>query len=137
MAMAVSSQEQVEDEEQGEDQETRADRQEIRLGLVMNGGVSLAIWMGGVTVEINRLINRDPVYGDVLDLMNSIVRVDVIAGASAGGINGAMLAAMIAHDNDRATELHDPPPHLARGRRDGTSLPSAPAEEPALLDERR
>ena len=105
MAMAVSSQEQVEDQEQGEDQEKRAARQEIRLGLVMNGGVSLAIWMGGVTVEINRLINRDPVYGDVVDLMNSVVRVDVIAGASAGGINGAMLAAMIAHDNDRATEL--------------------------------
>jgi patatin-related protein len=71
----------------------------------MNGGVSLAIWMGGVTVEINRLVNADDVYGEVLDLTKSRVRVDVIAGASAGGINGAMLAAMISHDNSRDTEL--------------------------------
>ena len=79
--------------------------QELRLALVMNGGVSLAIWMGGVTVEINRLVNADDVYGEVLDLTRSRVRVDVIAGASAGGINGAMLAAMISHDNSRDTEL--------------------------------
>ena len=31
------------------------DRREIRLALVMNGGVSLAVWMGGVTAEIDRM----------------------------------------------------------------------------------
>jgi patatin-related protein len=105
MAIAPSSQEPGEAQEVLPDETEPSDRQEIRLALVMNGGVSLAIWMGGVTVEINRLINRDPVYADVLELMNSKVRVDVIAGASAGGINGALLAAMISHDNDRETEL--------------------------------
>ena len=27
--------------------------QELRIALVMNGGVSLAVWIGGVTQEIN------------------------------------------------------------------------------------
>lgn len=82
------------------------DEQELRLALVMNGGISLAIWMGGVTVEINRLVNGDDVYGEVLALTRTRVRVDVIAGASAGGINGAVLAAMISHDNPRDVELN-------------------------------
>jgi patatin-related protein len=105
MAIATSSQEPGEAAEEAEAEDDRPERQEIRLALVMNGGVSLAIWMGGVTVEINRLINGDPVYADILGLLKSVVRVDVIAGASAGGINGAVLAAMISHENDRETEL--------------------------------
>ena len=28
--------------------------EEVRLALVLNGGVSLAIWMGGVTCELDR-----------------------------------------------------------------------------------
>jgi patatin-related protein len=105
MAVAMSPQEQGGDDEEREQLEPGSDRQQIRLALVMNGGVSLAIWMGGVTVEVNRLIEGDSIYGEVLDLLRSEVRVDVIAGASAGGINGAMLAAMISHQNDRANEL--------------------------------
>lgn len=99
MAMAMSPQE---GEEERQDQ---GDLREIRLALVMNGGVSLAIWMGGVTAEINRLLNREGPYGELLDLTWTTARVDVIAGASAGGINGAMLAAMMAHRNPPATEL--------------------------------
>ena len=30
-------------------------RREVRLALVLNGGVSLAIWIGGVTKEIDEL----------------------------------------------------------------------------------
>jgi patatin-related protein len=92
-------------QEELEDREDLGEPEELRLALVMNGGVSLAIWMGGVTVEINRLMNRDGPYGDVLRMMNTSLRVDVIAGASAGGINGAMLATMIAHDSPRSVEL--------------------------------
>ena len=84
-------------------------RYEMRLALVLNGGVSLAVWMGGVTAEIDRM--RRAAYpaltqGDsdsVLERWEQLLEqfrvrliVDVIAGASAGGLNGAALAAAIA-----------------------------------------
>lgn len=73
------------------------DYEDLRLAVVMNGGVSLAIWIGGVTHEINRLTQskageRDNVYAELLAIVRATARVDVIAGTSAGGINGAFLA---------------------------------------------
>lgn len=75
--------------------------EELRFALVMNGGVSLAVWMGGVTNEIFRLIKqRDPVYTGLLALTHSEARVDVISGTSAGGVNGAALAIALVYDGD-------------------------------------
>jgi hypothetical protein len=36
---------------------------EVRLALVLNGGVSLAVWMGGVTHEIDLLRRASRVAG--------------------------------------------------------------------------
>lgn len=78
---------------------------EVRLGLVFNGGVSLAVWMGGVTHEIDSARRAESpgdgsttkLYHELLStILRQRVRVDVIAGASAGGINGTLLAAAIA-----------------------------------------
>lgn len=76
--------------------------EELRIAGVMNGGVSLAVWMGGVAHEINRLSWSDPDadegdapacdYRSVLGLARTTVVVDVLAGTSAGGINGGALA---------------------------------------------
>jgi len=66
--------------------------QELRIALVMNGGVSLAIWIGGVTQEINRLVRGETVYGRLCEALSLRPRVDIISGTSAGGINGALLA---------------------------------------------
>ena len=84
-------------------------RYEMRLALVLNGGVSLAVWMGGVTAEIDHMRraaypaltqgDNDPVlerWERLLDRFGVRLVVDVIAGASAGGLNGAVLAAAIA-----------------------------------------
>jgi len=76
------------------------DREELRLALALNGGVSLAIWMGGVTHEINRLRTGTGIWEQVLEALATDVRVDVIAGASAGGINGAFLATAMVFDSD-------------------------------------
>jgi patatin-related protein len=86
--------------------------QEIRLALSFTGGVSLAIWMGGVARELDLLVQAserrraqdetaDPktpdddrlrrLYRRLLDLVDSQVAVDVLAGTSAGGINAALL----------------------------------------------
>ncbi len=86
--------------------------EQIRLALVLNGGVSLAVWMGGVSHEINLLLRAS--RGDdggispdqdsdreVYELWKQVVHgkkevlVDVIAGTSAGGLNGALLATAI------------------------------------------
>lgn len=66
--------------------------QELRIALVMNGGVSLAVWIGGVTHEINRLVRGETVYGRLCKGLWLCPRVDIISGTSAGGINGALLA---------------------------------------------
>lgn len=91
---------------------------ELRLGLVLYGGVSLAIYMHGNTKELHRLVRAstrpdtpagglsasERVYRDLLaakaeqEGVRTRVVIDIIAGTSAGGINGIYLAKALAHD---------------------------------------
>ena len=107
---------------------------ELRIALVCFGGVSLAVYMHGITKEILKLVRAssalhaiadrararadrilrprptpdDPEYDTeavYFELLREIGRslelrvvVDIIAGASAGGINGTMLARALSHD---------------------------------------
>ena len=110
---------------------------ELRIALVCFGGISLAIYMHGISKEILKLVRAsralhaiadrsrraqteffdcvdgsDPehdaehdteaVYFELLrEIGRSLelrVIVDIIAGASAGGINGTMLARALSHD---------------------------------------
>ncbi|MFJ3307692.1 patatin-like protein [Streptomyces sp. NPDC086549] len=90
---------------------------ELRIATAMTGGVSLAVWMGGVARELNLLQQAawwrnalpedaplpDPaataggderarvLYLRLLDLLDTTVSVDVLSGTSAGGINAALL----------------------------------------------
>ncbi|MET0930610.1 MAG: DUF3376 domain-containing protein [Aeromicrobium sp.] len=87
---------------------------ETRIAVVMNGGISLAVWMGGVTHELNRLrlasLGEEPVgqaekkvhdaWRAILDHADAKVIVDTIAGTSAGGLNGTLLATAIARGSD-------------------------------------
>jgi patatin-related protein len=70
--------------------------EEVRFAVVLNGGVSLAVWMGGVVLELDRLTKADPAaagpYALLKRLTGCTARADVITGTSAGGINGAALA---------------------------------------------
>jgi patatin-related protein len=97
---------------------------EVRLAVVLYGGVSLAVYIHGVTREILNLVRASKqfhaesasntlkqaspagdstaVYMDLLKELSSEIDlrvvVDLISGASAGGINGVMLAKALAHD---------------------------------------
>lgn len=106
---------------------------ELRIALVCFGGVSLAVYMHGISKEILKLVrasaalhdisdrrarasasyldvrghadqdqDTEPVYFDLLREIGRDVDlrviVDIVAGASAGGINGTMLARALAHD---------------------------------------
>lgn len=106
---------------------------ELRIALVCFGGVSLAVYMHGISKETLKLVrasralhsikdhtkratasffdshdradsefDTDALYFELLrDLSETIelrVIVDIIAGASAGGINATMLARALAHD---------------------------------------
>ncbi|MGE0023082.1 MAG: patatin-like protein [Hyphomicrobium sp.] len=106
---------------------------ELRIALVCFGGVSLAVYMHGISKEILKLVRASAAYHNVsdriarakasysevsrragaetdteeiyFDLLREIGRdmdlriiVDIVAGASAGGINGTMLARAISHD---------------------------------------
>ncbi len=100
---------------------------ELRLALVCYGGISLAVYMHGITKEIWRLARAsrgardgDPpnggsegVYRALLQEIQEItgvrlrILVDIVAGASAGGINAVFLAQAIATGQslDPLTEL--------------------------------
>jgi patatin-related protein len=100
---------------------------ELRLALVCYGGISLAVYMHGITKEVWHLLRAshalaageepgdavERLYRDLLAELEeqggTRVRViaDIVAGASAGGINGIFLAQAIATGQSLAplTEL--------------------------------
>ena len=88
---------------------------ELRFALICYGGISLAVYMHGVTKEVWRLAAASRAFHDGSDIggagavyrnlltaiaarSNVRLRVftDIIAGASAGGINGIFLARALA-----------------------------------------
>lgn len=85
-------------------QTVAAGPRELRLALAMRGGVSLAVWIGGAVAEIDRLRRAaavapaatgtpEWVYQRLLAAARyQGVRVDVLAGASAGGLNAVIYA---------------------------------------------
>jgi patatin-related protein len=79
---------------------------EIRLGLVLFGGTALAVYMNGVVQELLKLIRasqlKDPddPYWQLLQAAGAEVQIDVIAGTSAGGLNGLVLAKALAVGSD-------------------------------------
>ncbi len=99
---------------------------ELRFALICYGGISLAVYMHGVTKEVWRLAaasrafhdgggqrGSGAVYRDLLialaERSGTRLRVlpDIVAGASAGGINGVFLARALATGQslDPLTEL--------------------------------
>lgn len=80
---------------------------ELRLALAMRGGVSLAVWIGGACAEIDKVRRAVPgeessrFWSRLLSYSGyDRVVVDVIAGASAGGLNGILYATSQVYDFD-------------------------------------
>ena len=109
-------------EDRGRD---KAGMKEIRVGLVLFGGVSLAVYINGVTTELwnllrasrkrqdekkgepgDKLDDTAEIYAELLDKLECLtgsdlrVVVDTVAGSSAGGINGATLAKAVVDGGD-------------------------------------
>src|SRR5215475_393430 len=123
-------------------------RTQVRLGLVVEGGVSLAVWMSGVTHEVDLLRRagspaREPLPADAglalrrwRELCNALdvdVVVDVVAGTSAGGLNVAFLASAIAAGQPLPAlkEVWSKAAQLERGK---LLRSSGAAPLPSLLD---
>src|ERR1700693_1852139 len=73
---------------------------EVRLGIVMYGGVSLAVYENGVAQELFRTVKGEGVYTLIKALTESDVVVDIMSGSSAGGINGIFFGYALANDRD-------------------------------------
>lgn len=118
-----------------------APKKELRLALGLRGGVSLAVWIGGACAEIDEL-RRSTADGDGFwaELLGPSpydrVVVDVMAGASAGGINGVVFSAAIHHGFEMSgmydiwlevgridTLRRDTPPWLSLLDGDGLFIP--------------
>jgi hypothetical protein len=65
--------------------EPNAKSREVRLGLVLYGGVALAIYINGVCAEFFRAVRGRGVYRLIKALTDSDVVVDIVSGTSAGG----------------------------------------------------
>lgn len=72
---------------------------EIRLGLVLYGGVSLAIYMNGICQEFYNAIRGRGIYKLIKALTDSDIVVDIVSGTSAGGVNGVLLSYAIANSS--------------------------------------
>ncbi len=73
---------------------------EVRLGLVLYGGVSLAVYENGVARELYHAVRGDGIYGLLKELTDSDIVVDIVSGTSAGGVNGVMLSYALANNKD-------------------------------------
>ncbi len=71
---------------------------DLNVALAMNGGVSLAVWIGGVSSEFYRATRGEGLYGALEQFVDTSVVIDVMTGASAGGLNGVFLAAATTRD---------------------------------------
>ena len=74
-------------------------RREKRLGLVVYGGVSLAIYMNGVCREFYNAVRGRGIYKLVKALTDADIIVDIVSGTSAGGINGVLLSYALANSS--------------------------------------
>lgn len=80
--------------------------QEFRLGLVVYGGVSLAIYMNGVCREFYEAVRGRGIYKLIKALTDSDIVVDIISGTSAGGVNGVLLSyALTNSTREKAVEF--------------------------------
>jgi patatin-related protein len=109
---------------------------ELRLALGMRGGVSLAVWIGGACAEIDELRSSGSQSRPPSALWHDLLRwsgytsvvVDVMAGASAGGLNGVVYAAAQAYGFDVAglrsawLQIADLEPLVRTADDDGASL---------------
>jgi patatin-related protein len=75
-------------------------QREVRLGMVLYGGVSLAVYENGVAQELYRATCGKGVYGLLCKLIDSDIVIDIISGTSAGGVNGIMLGYALANKRD-------------------------------------
>lgn len=73
---------------------------EIRIGLVLYGGVSLAVYINGVAQEFFNAVRGRGVYKLLKALTDSDIVVDVISGTSAGGVNGVLLAYALCNNKE-------------------------------------
>ena len=74
---------------------------EIRLGLVVYGGISLAIYIHGICQEFYHAVRGRGIYKLVKALTDADLVVDAISGSSAGGINGVLLSYALTNSTDR------------------------------------
>ena len=100
-----------------------ANEGEIRFAVAMNGGVSLAVWIGGVCDELLQLRvqgnddqfdvdatapdHRWSPYQLACWVAGRRPRVDVMAGASAGGLNSVFLGLGLIHGHPNLAALRD------------------------------
>ena len=139
-------------------------QRELRVALAMRGGVSLAVWIGGAVSELDlarrgviaaRLadterasfwgaalpdeIDRASIYAEVLSKLGyTSISFDVLAGASAGGLNAAIygLAQSVGKDIDWLRKVSEDQGDLAKLLH-ATWDPRHPYRTEALLRRRR
>ncbi|HEX4463411.1 MAG TPA: DUF3376 domain-containing protein [Solirubrobacterales bacterium] len=108
--------------------------------MALNGGVSLAVWMGGCAVELDRARRANApadetprIYDALCECFGRHLVIDILTGASAGGINGGMLGAAMVSGRKLPTKfVRDQ--WLDLGDLSDLLYPSTKDDPPALLN---
>jgi patatin-related protein len=66
----------------------------------MYGGVSLAVYINGVSQEFYHAVQGNGVYRLIKELTDSDITLDILSGSSAGGVNGILLAYALCNGKD-------------------------------------
>jgi len=66
----------------------------------MYGGVSLAVYINGVSQEFFHAVQGNGVYRLIKELTDSDIVLDILSGSSAGGINGILLSYALCNGKD-------------------------------------
>ena len=66
----------------------------------MYGGVSLAVYINGVSQEFYHAVQGNGVYRLIKELTDSEIVLDIMSGSSAGGINGILLSYALCNGKD-------------------------------------
>ena len=114
--------------------------QEVRVAMALNGGVSLAVWMGGCAVELDRARRANRADGEAPRIYDALCEcfgrrlvIDILTGASAGGINGALLSAAMVSGRTLDTDFVRKQ-WLKLGDLGDLLYPAAKDDPPALMD---
>src|SRR5207237_2964696 len=80
-----------------------------KLAITISGAVSLGSYESGVIYEVLDALAQHNQWADTNGLSNERIEIDVLTGASAGGMTAAILAQHLLYDGSSLSQAYNNP----------------------------